>query len=170
MNLIPLVSSNFRAARISPMFPSLIRSASDTPWFWYFLATATTKRRFERTSVSSASPSPSRMRRARRASSSRSISGYALISRRYWSSDSDSAAIFLAGLNDIGGTPVQRNAGNRGRGEVRISAGRAAAAADRPKSGCGEPCDLTKEEEGNESFVLRPRLEYDRALPGCQAP
>src|SRR3954447_525972 len=101
MNLIPLVSSNFRAARIRPMFPSLIRSASDTPWFWYFFATATTKRRFERTSVSSAPGSPSRMARARRASSSRSISGYALISRRYWSSDSDSAAIFLGGLNDM---------------------------------------------------------------------
>jgi hypothetical protein len=102
MNLIPLVSSNFRAARISPMFPSLIRSESETPWFWYFFATATTKRRLERTSCSSASGAPSRMRRASRASSFRSISGYTLISRRYWSSDSDSEETRLAGLNVMG--------------------------------------------------------------------
>src|SRR5918998_1247702 len=102
MNLIPLVSSNFRAARIRPMLPSLIRSASETPWFWYFLATATTKRRLARTSPSSASGSPSRICPARRHSASRSISGYALISRRYWSRDSDSAWIFLGGLNVIG--------------------------------------------------------------------
>ena len=48
-----------------PRLPSLIRSESETPWFWYFLATETTKRRLERTSLSSASWSPARMRRAR---------------------------------------------------------------------------------------------------------
>ena len=56
---MPLVSSNLCAARIRPRLPSLIRSASDTPWFWYFLATETTKRRLLRTSLSSASGSPS---------------------------------------------------------------------------------------------------------------
>jgi YD repeat-containing protein len=35
--------------------PSLIRSESDTPWFWYFFATDTTNRRLLRTSLSSAS-------------------------------------------------------------------------------------------------------------------
>ena len=55
---MPLVSSNLWAARIRPRLPSLIRSASDTPWFWYFLATETTKRRLLRTSLSSASASP----------------------------------------------------------------------------------------------------------------
>jgi hypothetical protein len=33
MNLMPFVSSNLWAARMSPRFPSLIRSASETPWF-----------------------------------------------------------------------------------------------------------------------------------------
>ena len=55
MNLIPFVSSNLCAARISPRLPSLIRSDSETPWFWYFFATLTTKRRLDRTSLSSAS-------------------------------------------------------------------------------------------------------------------
>ena len=59
--MIPFVSSNLCAARIRPRLPSLIRSESDTPWFWYFFATETTKRRLERTSLSSASWSPSRM-------------------------------------------------------------------------------------------------------------
>src|SRR5207249_7542417 len=53
MNLMPLVSSNLWAARIRPRLPSLIKSESDTPWFWYFLATETTNRRLERTSLSS---------------------------------------------------------------------------------------------------------------------
>src|ERR671919_1552947 len=90
MNLMPLVSSNLWAARIRPRLPSLIRSASDTPWFWYFLATDTTKRRLLRTSLSSASPSPVRIRCARLTSSSCGISGYLLISRRYWSRDPSS--------------------------------------------------------------------------------
>jgi hypothetical protein len=64
MNLIPFVSSNLWAAADQPEVPSLIRSESETPWFWYFFATETTKRRFERTSLSSASWSPTRMRRA----------------------------------------------------------------------------------------------------------
>ena len=87
---MPLVSSNLWAARMRPRLPSLIRSASDTPWFWYFLATETTKRRLLRTSLSSASASPMRMRCASVTSSSCGISGYLLISRRYWSSDPSS--------------------------------------------------------------------------------
>src|SRR5260370_19220042 len=90
MNLIPLVSSNLWAARISPRLPSLMRSESDTPWFWYFFATETTKRRLERTNLSSASSFPCLMRWASDTSSSRVISGYWLISRRYWSSDPSS--------------------------------------------------------------------------------
>src|SRR5690349_9197279 len=73
-DLIPFVSSNLWAARISPRLPSLIKSESDTPWFWYFLATDTTKRRFERTSLSSASSSPRLIRCARVTSSSRVMS------------------------------------------------------------------------------------------------
>src|SRR3954469_2595831 len=90
MNLMPLVSSNLWAARIRPRLPSLIRSARDTPWFWYFLATDTTKRRLLRTSLSSASPSPTRILCARLTSSSCGISGYLLISRKYWSSEPSS--------------------------------------------------------------------------------
>src|SRR5215218_4658395 len=168
MNLIPLVSSNFRAARISPMLPSLIRSASDTPWFWYFFATATTNRRFERTSVSSASVSPARMHRASRASSSRSISGYALISRRYWSSDSDSEAIFLAVLNDMAGS---------GSAETSVSAGMAAGfcGGDGPnlREGCrrGVQAAIRKDlGEGTWSVYHEPRLEYDRAPIGVSSP
>ena len=41
-----------------PTFPSLIKSDSSTPWFWYFFATDTTNRRFERTILSRASRSP----------------------------------------------------------------------------------------------------------------
>src|SRR5438128_7160529 len=81
MHMIPCVSSNLWAARIRPRLPSLIRSESDTPWFWYFLATDTTKRRFERTSLSSASSSPCLIRCASVTSSSRVMSGYWLITR-----------------------------------------------------------------------------------------
>jgi len=83
MNLMPFVSSNLWAARMRPRLPSLMRSARETPWFWYFLATETTNRRLERTSLSSASASLSRIAFASRISSSRGISGYWLISRRY---------------------------------------------------------------------------------------
>src|SRR5687768_11095483 len=148
MNLIPLVSSNLRAARISPMLPSLIRSASDTPWFWYFFATATTKRRFERTRRSSDSLSPALIRLASLHSSSRSISGYTLISRRYWSSDSDSAGIFLGGLNDIGCS------GENGSG--------------RP---FGEDADGTRERAwggGDCAPDRSPVLEHGKAAERCQ--
>src|SRR5688500_7613474 len=67
-----------------------MRSESETPWFWYFLATETTKRRLLRTSLSSASSSPIRIRWARRTSSSWGMRGYLLISRRYWSSEPSS--------------------------------------------------------------------------------
>src|SRR5919107_4140433 len=90
MNLIPFVSSNLWAARMRPRLPLLMRSASDTPWFWYFFATDTTNRRLLRTSLSNASSSPTRMRCARLTSSSCGISGYLLISRRYWSSEPSS--------------------------------------------------------------------------------
>src|SRR5213593_3606081 len=81
MNLIPLVSSNLWAARIRPRLPSLIKSERETPWFWYFLATETTNRRFERTSLSSASASLCLIRWASVTSSSREISQYPLITR-----------------------------------------------------------------------------------------
>src|SRR5215471_4830583 len=101
MNLMPLVSSNLCAARIRPRLPSLMRSESETPWFWYFLATLTTKRRLERTSLSSASASLRLIRWASSTSSSRVISGYWLISRRYWSSDPSSKDTRLAVFSRI---------------------------------------------------------------------
>src|SRR5215218_3108615 len=171
MNLIPLVSSNFRAARMRPMFPSLIRSDSDTPWFWYFFATATTKRRFERTSVSSAPGSPSRMARARRASSSRSISGYALISRRYWSSDSDSAAIFLGGLNDM---EVLRVTERRAAETRFYPVGTAAYAVCSARMGSfGGACIRARREGRKGDRVLREgglRVEYVRRPPKVSTP
>src|SRR6185503_4312343 len=96
MNLMPLVSSNLWAARIRPRLPSLIRSARLTPWFWYFFATETTKRRLLRTSLSRDSSQPVRIDWASSTSSSRVISGYWLISRRYWSSDPSSNVVLLA--------------------------------------------------------------------------
>ena len=42
------------AARSSPRLPSLMRSPRERPWFWYCLATLTTKRRFAFVSFSSA--------------------------------------------------------------------------------------------------------------------
>lgn len=62
MNLNPRVSSNFSAALISPRFPSLMRSGSDSPWFWYCFATETTNRRLARVSFSNAARSPLRIR------------------------------------------------------------------------------------------------------------
>ena len=56
MNLKPRVSSNFSAALISPKLPSLIKSGKLKPWFWYCLATDTTKRRLARVNFSSATP------------------------------------------------------------------------------------------------------------------
>src|SRR5213080_3599621 len=95
MNLMPLVSSNLWAARIRPRLPSLIKSERETPWFWYFLATETTNRRFERTSLSSAT------------SSSRVINGYWLISRRYWSSDPSSNEARFAVFSCMAESPLQ---------------------------------------------------------------
>src|SRR3989454_606866 len=107
MNLMPLVSSNLWAARIRPRLPSLIKSESDTPWFWYFLATETTNRRLERTSLSSASASLCLIRWASVTSSSRVINGYWLISRRYWSSDpSSNEARFAVYLREISQYPL----------------------------------------------------------------
>src|SRR5438876_6546766 len=107
MNLMPLVSSNLWAARIRPRLPSLIKSESDTPWFWYFLATETTNRRFERTSLSSASASLCLIRWASVTSSSRVINGYWLISRRYWSSDPSSNEARFAVFSCMAESPLQ---------------------------------------------------------------
>ena len=46
------------AALISPKLPSLIKSGKLKPWFWYCLATDTTKRRLARVNFSSAIRSP----------------------------------------------------------------------------------------------------------------
>src|SRR6059036_3859014 len=121
MNLIPFVSSNLWAARIRPRLPSLIRSESDTPWFWYFLATDTTKRRFERTSLSSASASLCLIRWARVTSSSRVINGYWLISRRYWSSDPSSNEARFAVFSCMAESPLPgaHDAAARSRGPSR---------------------------------------------------
>src|SRR6267154_1821649 len=107
MNLMPLVSSNLWAARIRPRLPSLIKSESDTPWFWYFLATETTNRRLERTSLSSASASLCLIRCASVTSSSRVINGYWLISRRYWSSDPSSNEARFAVFSCMAESPLQ---------------------------------------------------------------
>src|SRR5512134_97769 len=120
MNLIPLVSSNLWAARMRPRFPSLIRSARETPWFWYFLATETTKRRLLRTSLSRASSSFTRMRCARRTSSSWLINGYRLISRRYWSSEPSSNEGVLLPLP----TCIGRMSGIGGGCGVELTRGR----------------------------------------------
>ena len=74
MNLKPRVSSNFSAAFSSPMLPSLMRSGSERPWFWYCFATETTKRRFAFVSFSRALRSPFFMRWASSTSSSAEIS------------------------------------------------------------------------------------------------
>ena len=52
MKWYPFSTSNRSMAFMSPMFPSLIRSARGRPWFWYFFATLTTNRRFARISFS----------------------------------------------------------------------------------------------------------------------
>src|SRR2546425_1375546 len=107
MNLMPLVSSNLWAARIRPRLPSLIKSESDAPWFWYFLATETTNRRFERTSLSSASASLCLIRWASVTSSSRVINGYWVITRRYWSSDPSSNEARFAVFSCMTESPLQ---------------------------------------------------------------
>src|SRR5437763_628715 len=89
----------------------LIRAAHkferETPWFWYFLATETTNRRFERTSLSSASASLCLIRWASVTSSSRVINGYWLISRRYWSSDPSSNEARFAVFSCMAESPLQ---------------------------------------------------------------
>ena len=88
MNLNPLVSSNFSAALIKPRLPSSIRSGSESPWFWYCLATDTTKRKFARTSLSRAAWSPLRILCANSTSCSIVISSSLPISCRYLSRES----------------------------------------------------------------------------------
>ena len=88
MNLNPLVSSYFSAAFISPTLPSLMRSGSDSPWFWYCLATLTTNLRFDFVSFSKAFLSPLRIRCASSTSSSADRSSSLPISDRYFSNAS----------------------------------------------------------------------------------
>src|SRR2546429_310518 len=107
MNFWPLVSSSLLSAPVRPRLPSLIKSESDTPWFWYFLATETTNRRLERTSLSSASASLCLIRWASVTSSSRVINGYWLISRRYWSSDPSSNEARFAVFSCMAESPLQ---------------------------------------------------------------
>ena len=64
-----------------------MRSGRLRPWFWYCLATETTKRRLARVSFSRASWSPLRMRWASSTSSSGVTSSSRPISCRYLSSD-----------------------------------------------------------------------------------
>src|SRR2546425_525833 len=133
MNLMPLVSSNLCAARIRPRLPSLIKSESDTPWFWYFLATDTTNRRLDRTSLSSASGSCCLIRWASATSSSRVISGYWLISRRYWSSDPSSNEARFAVFNCMAVSPLR--AGTTPRDTGRPAAPTARSVAGSPLHG-----------------------------------
>ena len=95
MNLNPRVSSNFSAALMSPMLPSLMRSGNVSPWFWYCLATLTTKRRLASTSLSKAALSPLRMRWVSSTSSSTVIKFSRPISWRYFSKASPSRAVIL---------------------------------------------------------------------------
>jgi hypothetical protein len=85
INLKPRVSSKRRAALIRPKFPSLIKSGKLKPWFWYCLATDTTKRKLARVNLSRALWSPSRILRANTTSSSAVISSSLPISCRYLS-------------------------------------------------------------------------------------
>ena len=54
-NLNPLRQSNFSTACINPRLPSWMRSSSDSPDAWYFLAIETTRRKFDWTNWRSAS-------------------------------------------------------------------------------------------------------------------
>ena len=83
----PRVSSKRWAALMRPRLPSLMRSGRLSPWFWYCLATETTKRRFALVSFSNASWSPSLIFRANSTSSSAVISSTLPISCRYLSNE-----------------------------------------------------------------------------------
>jgi hypothetical protein len=85
MNLKPRVSSKRWAALIKPRLPSLIRSGSERPWFWYCLATETTKRRLAFVKRSSAFWSPCLINVANRTSSSGVMRSTFPISWRYFS-------------------------------------------------------------------------------------
>ncbi|MNC96868.1 hypothetical protein D3C83_143510 [compost metagenome] len=52
--MLPRSYSNFSTAFISPMFPSWMRSMKEIPWFRYFFAMWTTRRRLARISASRA--------------------------------------------------------------------------------------------------------------------
>src|SRR5574344_37114 len=83
MKWYPLLTSKRSIAVIRPIFPSLIRSTRSIPWFWYFFATFTTKRRFALTIFAFAILSPCAAFVARSVSSSWVRSGILLISLRY---------------------------------------------------------------------------------------
>jgi hypothetical protein len=72
MKRTPRLGSNREAASISPMLPSLISSWSGYPDRAYFLATETTKRRFDSISFRNAFSSPAFARMAISRSSSAS--------------------------------------------------------------------------------------------------
>src|SRR5215469_17934818 len=84
-------------AFIRPTLPSWTRSSNRAPRCANFLATATTKGRFERASVSRADASPFRARRASSYSCSRVSWGRPPIWRRYEERLSERAALAMLG-------------------------------------------------------------------------
>ena len=93
MNLNPRVSSKRWAALISPIFPSLIRSGKVSPWFWYCLATETTKRKLALVRRSRAILSPDLIRWASSTSSSAEIKSTLPISCKYLSNEAVSLLV-----------------------------------------------------------------------------
>ena len=93
MNLKPRVSSKRWAALMSPKLPSLIKSGRVSPWFWYCLATDTTKRRLALVSFSSATWSPALIRCANSTSSSAVIRSTLPISCKYLSKEAVSLLV-----------------------------------------------------------------------------
>src|SRR5690606_1731805 len=93
INLNPRVSSKRCAALIKPKFPSLIKSGKVKPWFWYCLATDTTKRKLAFVNFSSALWSPALMRCANSTSSSAVIKSTLPISCKYLSNDAVSLLV-----------------------------------------------------------------------------
>src|SRR2546426_372847 len=83
LNLYPLRQSNFSTARISPRFPSWIRSRNSMPRPTYFFAMLTTRRRLASIRRRFASSSPRSIRLASLISSAELSSGTLPISLRY---------------------------------------------------------------------------------------
>ena len=93
MNLKPRVSSKRCAALINPKLPSLIKSGSVNPWFWYCFATETTKRKLALVNFSKARWSPALIFWASSTSSSAVINSTLPISWRYLSKEAVSRLV-----------------------------------------------------------------------------